>query len=77
MIPKFLAPQGPEIFLSKLLPSLFREVALVVVVMFTAVVILVGVARKILAAGTKFSQMSTAVPLGATVGMSDSGHHRS
>jgi hypothetical protein len=77
MIPEFLAPQGPEFFLSKLLPSLFREVALFVVVMFTAVAILVGVARKILAAGTKFSQMSTAAPLGATVGMSDSGHHQS
>jgi hypothetical protein len=47
-----------------LLPSLFREVALLLVVMFTAVPPLVGVAKKILAAGTKFSQTSTAGPLG-------------
>jgi hypothetical protein len=51
-----LAPQGPKKISSKLQPSLFRDVALLVVVMFTVVAPLVGVARKILAAGTKFRQ---------------------
>jgi hypothetical protein len=38
---------------------------------------LVGVARKILAAGTKFSETSMAGPLGAAVKRSSSSHHRS
>jgi hypothetical protein len=62
MIPGFLAPQGPEKFSPKLLSSLFRRVALLVVVMFPAMALLVGVARKILAAGTKFIQTSKAGP---------------
>jgi hypothetical protein len=59
-----LAPQGPEIFSPKLQPSLFRDVAFLVVVMFTAVAPLVGAARIILVTGTKFRQTSMAGPLG-------------
>jgi hypothetical protein len=59
-----LAPQGPEEISPKLQPSLFRDVALLVVVMFTAVAPLVGAARIILAASTKFRQTLMAAPLG-------------
>jgi hypothetical protein len=37
IIPGFLAPQGPEFFSPKLQPSLFCDVALLVVVMFSTV----------------------------------------
>jgi hypothetical protein len=46
MILGFLAPQGPKFFSPKLLPPLFRQVAFLVVVMFTVVAPLVGVAKK-------------------------------
>jgi hypothetical protein len=62
--------------LSKLLPSPFHYAALLVVVMFTTVTPLVGVIRKIMAAGTKYRQTSMAAPGGA-VGMSGSSRHRS
>jgi hypothetical protein len=76
MIPGFLALQGPEFFLPKLLPH------------FSAKLIagsgnvyrgrpLVGVARKILVAGTKFSEKSMAGPLGGAVSSSGGGHHQS
>jgi hypothetical protein len=76
MIPGFLAPQGIEKISLKLQPSLFHDVALLVVVMFTAAPPLVGVARKILAVGTEFRQTSTAGPLRGAGGRSGSGHHR-
>jgi hypothetical protein len=76
MIHGFLATQGPEIFFAETLASIFLPSCLLVVVMFTAVPLLVGVARKILAAGTKFSETSMAGPLGGAVGRSRSGHHR-
>jgi hypothetical protein len=56
--------------------------SLLVVVLFTAVAPLVGVARKILAVGTKFSDTlpaelatSMAPPLGGATGRSGNGHH--
>jgi hypothetical protein len=77
MIPGFLAPRGPNIFFTETLASIFLPSCLFVVVMFTVVAPLVGVARKILAAGTKFSKMLMAGPLGGAVGWSGSGQHRS
>jgi hypothetical protein len=73
MIPSFLAPQGPKKFSSKLQPSLFRDVALLVVIMFTAAAPLVGVARKILATGTKYKQMLTVGLLGVLVATTEAG----
>jgi hypothetical protein len=62
MTPRFLALQGPNFF------SFWRNsclhFSLLVAVLFTAVAPLVGVARKILMAGTKFSDTSMAGPLG-------------
>jgi hypothetical protein len=63
VIPGFLAPQGPDFF-PETLASIFPPSCLLVVVMFTAVAPLVGVARKILMTCTKFSEMSMAGPLG-------------
>jgi hypothetical protein len=62
MTPGFSAPQGPEIFF--------------IAVLFTVVASLVGVARKILVAGSKLA-MSMADPLEGAVGRSSSGHHQS
>jgi hypothetical protein len=65
MIPGFLAPQGPDFFAKTLVAFTFPRSCLA----FSGNVYrgappLVGVAKKILAAGTKFSQTSTAGPLG-------------
>jgi hypothetical protein len=73
MTPGFLAPQGPKFFFAKLLPPFF--LAHSGIVYHGAP--LVGVARKILAAGTKFSDTLMAGPLGGAAGRSGSGHHRS
>jgi hypothetical protein len=50
---------------------------LLIAVLFTTVAPLVGVARKILAAGTKFRDTSMAGPLGGAADRSGSDHHRS
>jgi hypothetical protein len=50
---------------------------LLIAVLFTAVAPLVGVAKKIIVAGTKFRDTSMAGPLGGAADRSGSGHHRS
>jgi hypothetical protein len=68
MFPESLAPQGPKniffvkTYLARSSSSVYYSGPLV------------GVARKILAIGTKFNQTSMAGPWGAA-GSSDSGHH--
>jgi hypothetical protein len=63
MILRFVAPQGPNFFLLKLLPPFFTKLLAYSGNVYRSGP-LVGVARKILVVGTKFSEMSMADPLG-------------
>jgi hypothetical protein len=75
MTPGILHRKDLNFFFTETLASIFSPSCLLVVVLFTTVAPLVGVARKILAAGTKFSETSMADPLGGAGGRSGSGHH--
>jgi hypothetical protein len=62
MTPGSLHRKDPNFFFHQTPASIFPPNCLAVVVMFTAVAPLVDVGRKILAAGTKFSDTSMAGP---------------
>jgi hypothetical protein len=77
MIPGFLALQGPKNIFPQNLSSFFYETCLAGSGNVHHGGPLVGVAKKILAAGTKFNQMSMASPPGGSAGIFGSSQHRS
>jgi hypothetical protein len=70
MIPGFLAPQGPKIFFAETLAFTFPRCCLAYSGNVYRGDPLVGVTKKILAAGTKVRQTSTVAPWGVLSGFS-------